>query len=446
MHMLEKVKLRIRPSRADAARAEKIRQFVVGRLEKVVPHDVEIGMMGSVAKGTNLATNRELDIFLLIPRKLTHEQMTKKGLAWAKKAMRGEKTEIGYANHPYLKAHKDGYKIDIVPSYKIENAERLGSAVDRSQLHTSYVNSHLNDSQKDEVRLLKQFAKTLGVYGAELKVEGFSGYLCEILIMQYGSFVGVLEAAAKWGKCPALDLQGLHPKTDLRKMFDAPMIVIDPVDAKRNVSAVVSQTSLSRFIYAARAYLKKPSEEFFFREKEVHSAPKLRAIISSRDTKCLVIFFRSPELVEDILWPQLKKTATALAKAFERAEVRVFGHYFWSDGENALIMFELMDWKLPGVKRCAGPAIWLSKDVELFTKRHSDALNLHLEHERIVAVERRTLKTPELVLQLAVKEGESLGIPAKFLKALRNGKIGGANDLLRPPYLEVASDYFTRRV
>jgi len=224
------------------------------------------------------------------------------------------------------------------------------------------------------------------------------------------------------------------------------MIVIDPVDGKRNVSAVVSQTSLSRFVYAARAYMRKPSEEFFFREKEVHSAPRLRQLIAARDTKCIVVFFPSPPLVEDILWPQLKKTSSILAKSLEKAEVRVFGNYFWSDGEKALILFELMDWKLPGVKRCLGPAIWFSKDVELFAKKHSNALNLHLEHEKIVAVERRLGKTPEGVLKDAMAGGKSLGIPEKFLVALRKSRMGGANELLKPPYLEVASDYFTRRV
>ena len=28
----------------------------------------------------------------------------------------------------------------------------------------------------------------IGVYGAEIKVGGFSGYLCELLVMKYGGF------------------------------------------------------------------------------------------------------------------------------------------------------------------------------------------------------------------------------------------------------------------
>lgn len=444
--MLEGVKSRLRPKRDETEQIEAIRKFVFSRLEKVIPKDVEIGLMGSVSKGTNLSGNRELDIFLLVPRKLSHERMTTLGLSWAKKAMKGEKTEIGYANHPYLKVRKGGFKIDIVPSYKIENAEKLGSAVDRSQLHTKYVNSHLSESQKDGVRLLKQFAKTLGVYGAELRVEGFSGYLCEILVMKYGSFDDVLAAAAKWGKRPTIDIEGGRGQDELCKLFDAPLIVIDPVDRKRNVSAVVSQTSLSRFILAARQYVKKPSPEFFLKEKEVHSVAALRKMIAERDTASVALFFKPPELVEDILWPQLKKTTLALIAHIERAEFRVFGHYFWSDGERALIFIELMKDRLPGVIRRQGPAVWFEKDVDAFIAKHSRAMNLHLEHEKIVAVEKRAVRTPEQAIKAALSESETSGIPPKFAIALKRAKYGKSPDLLKGPYAEVASDYFSRHI
>jgi tRNA nucleotidyltransferase (CCA-adding enzyme) len=36
--------------------------------------------------------------------------------------------------------------------------------------------------------------KGTGVYGAEAKVEGFSGYLTELLVINYGSFPKALEA------------------------------------------------------------------------------------------------------------------------------------------------------------------------------------------------------------------------------------------------------------
>jgi tRNA adenylyltransferase (EC 2.7.7.25) len=52
--------------------------------------------------------------------------------------------------------------------------------------------SNLHREQKDEVRLLKKFMKGIGVYGAEIKVKGFSGYVAELLVYFYDSFRNVL--------------------------------------------------------------------------------------------------------------------------------------------------------------------------------------------------------------------------------------------------------------
>lgn len=99
--------------------------------------------------------------------------------------------------------------------------------------------------------------KNQGIYGAEIRVEGFSGYLCELLITHYDSFINLVKEAAKWEIPTIIDVESYHPKKDLTKVFTkAPMIVIDPVDKSRNVAAVVSSTSLSIFIFACRQFLK----------------------------------------------------------------------------------------------------------------------------------------------------------------------------------------------
>ena len=41
---------------------------------------------------------------------------------------------------------------------------------------------------KGEVRMLKKFFLQIGVYGAEIAKEGFSGYVSEVLISYFGSF------------------------------------------------------------------------------------------------------------------------------------------------------------------------------------------------------------------------------------------------------------------
>lgn len=446
--LLGSVRERIRPTSEERALLHKVHATLAQRLHKVVPHDVEIGLMGSAAKGTALRGNRELDIFILMPRAWHLEDMQKKGLDWAKRAMKGLKTELNYAQHPYLKVYISGIKADLVPSYKLSNLERLGSAVDRSQLHTKWVNARLDERLRDDIRLLKQFFKCLGVYGAQTRVEGFSGYLCELLVINYGGFVPTLRAMAGWKMPHAIDTQKHHAEGHAIKTFpNTPLVVIDPVDAQRNVAAVVSRTSMARTVLAAREFVEKPSPAFFFREKEVHSAVKLRKIISSRKTHTLLLSFPAPKQVEDVLWPQLRKSAQSLTAVLERAEFRVFGHYFFSDGERALILFETMEKELPCVRRAAGPQVWLHKDVKAFLARHKKAANLHVEHERVVAITRRECRTPKEQLEKALAKAEKIGIPAPFARAMRKRKWGTAHDLLKDAACrEVASDYFSRRL
>ncbi len=446
--LLDPIRRELKPTAEEMARLESVERTIKTRLKKVVPTDVEIGLMGSAAKGTALRGNQELDIFILMPKSWPLDDMQKKGLQWAKTAMRGLKTELNYAQHPYLKVHMDGIKVDLVPSYKLHNFEKLGSAVDRSQLHTVWVNARLHEQGRDDVRLLKQFFKALGVYGAQTRVEGFSGYLCELLVIHYGGFAQALHAMKDWKMPVALDPAHHHPEAAVLKHFpNTPLVVIDPVDENRNVAAVVSRTSMSRAVLASRTFMQEPSRAFFFREKEVHSPAKLRQMIKARGTKTLVLFMPAPDLVEDVLWPQLRKCAQSLIGVLERAEFRVFGHYFWSDGERALVLIELMEDNLPAVRRAAGPQVWLAKDVAAFISRHEKDANLHVEHERVVAIAKREGRTAKEVLEKAMKKAERIGVPAPFARAMRKKTWGTAMDLLSAQALrEVAADYFSRRL
>ena len=87
------------------------------------------------------------------------------------------------------------------------NATQLKSAVDRTLLHTKYITSHLKEEQKSEVLLLKKFMSEIKTYGSEFKVGGFAGYLCELLILKYGTFEKLLENAQYWDYGTIIDLE-----------------------------------------------------------------------------------------------------------------------------------------------------------------------------------------------------------------------------------------------
>ncbi|MFA5106446.1 MAG: CCA tRNA nucleotidyltransferase [Candidatus Micrarchaeia archaeon] len=436
---------RIVPSPAEEKRHMSIANKAIALAFAVVPNSIGIALTGSSAKGTSLSGSTDIDIFLLFPLTYPKHELSFLGLEYAKRAFRGRKTEIGYANHPYLRAWLGGYKIDVVPSYRIENASQLSSAVDRSPLHTKYVNSSLTRAQKNDVRLLKAFAKALGVYGAEARVEGFSGYLCELLVIKYGSFQGVLEAASAWNS-PVIDIAGHHGHDKARQMFpQAAMVAIDPVDPNRNVSAVVSATSLYRLVYASRKFLQSPGMEYFFPKKQAANPESLGKIIRSRGTEIVAIEIQSPALVNDILWPQLKKTTLALRAHLEKHGFAPFGHYFYSDNENCLMLVECSHGSVPAIRKVTGPAVHMRAACEDFARKHRGSYDTHIEHDRIVSIEPSAFTTCWQALEDFARSPEKHGVPANFVPLLGSARKVGLARLLSEKYLFVAADYFTRK-
>jgi tRNA nucleotidyltransferase (CCA-adding enzyme) len=65
-HVLESVK----PIQKEIEESKFTINDVMGRLMKYTPKDVEILLAGSVARGTQIRGNSDIDIFLLFPRKM----------------------------------------------------------------------------------------------------------------------------------------------------------------------------------------------------------------------------------------------------------------------------------------------------------------------------------------------------------------------------------------
>ena len=175
---------RVRPGPAERARLIETSNAIISRIDGLAKErkiSLRAMLVGSAARSTWLAQDHDLDIFLGVP--------PDGDLAAALEVARSVAPdhEEKYAEHPYVHAWVDGFDVDLVPCYLVEDASCLKSAVDRTPFHTRYVSQRIA-GREDDVLLLKQFMKGIDVYGSELKVGGFSGYLAELLVLYYGSF------------------------------------------------------------------------------------------------------------------------------------------------------------------------------------------------------------------------------------------------------------------
>ncbi|HYT00787.1 MAG TPA: CCA tRNA nucleotidyltransferase [Thermoplasmata archaeon] len=363
MSVEDKILARIRPAPEEEARIEKAVKSLLDRIAASLQAKgwtAKPFLAGSVAKGTHL-TGTEIDVFVAFPPDLPRADLETRGLALGTLLERGEHR---YAEHPYTRGWYGGFEVEIVPCYRITDASQRMSAVDRTPLHVDYVLGRIKEGQADEIRLLKAWAEGVGVYGAEAKVLGFSGYLCELLVLKSGTFRGVLENSLAWRKGEVVELDRAAGRA-----FSEPLVVVDPVDPNRNVGSAVSVEQLAVFVHAAREYLRAPTDRFFFpRPAKAMTIPKLRALAKIRGGGLLAIAIPAPAVTEDVLYPQLRKAHRAFLDTFHRAGFQVFDSHFDMAGKNAIFLFEFAVDALPRALRHEGPPVWVKNAKDFLDK------------------------------------------------------------------------------
>lgn len=330
-------------------------------------------MVGSVARKTCVHGDRDLDVFMLFDPALPREDLEREGLAlaWSIAKQYTDTIREKYAEHPYLNATIDGFDVDLVPCYQVLEATGIQSAVDRTPFHNRYISARIGDFT-DDVLLLKQFVKAGGVYGSDQMTEGFAGYLCELLVLHHGGFHNLLAAAAGWKPGMFIDIE-----QHAAKWFDEPLVVIDPVDPCRNVSASVSDTKLLEFIELCQGYLKSPSQWFFYRPPIcILTEEEVSALLKGRESAFLAITLKTPPYIEDIVVPQLRKSLHTLVDLLKRHEFVVARADTWMLEDRSMLLFELLVDTLPVIRFHAGPPVTAHVNAAKFIEKyiHSDII------------------------------------------------------------------------
>lgn len=416
------------PSEEERRRTLRFSGDLAERLENELKRsgfEAEVQVEGSIAKDTWLAGEKDIDLFILIPKRYGREAFDEV-LKVAKKVA-GEDYLEAYAEHPYIQAEIEDFIVDFVPSFKLERAEEAISSVDRTPFHTIYMKERLTPEAKNEVRLVKRFMRGIGTYGAEIKVGGFSGYLCEVLTLHYGAFVELLRATSNWEERVLADLEGYYEGKErkAREIFQEPLIVIDPVDKGRNVASAVRMNELNEFIAASRKFLKKPSLDFFYPEKaEPLSFEELSKTMKDRGSTLVFLKTGVVRAVPDVLWGQLYKSQRALRNLVRRHKFTVIRDDVWSDEEVATVfVFELHSRSLPMVEKHLGPPVRKKDDCERFLEKHLGSKQIvsgpRVEGDRWVVERRRKYTDVADLLRQELKDRrENTGIASLVSQAL----------------------------
>lgn len=388
----------IKPSSKQDVQEKKIVDTIIKKINNTPGKHKKAILAGSFARGTNLKDSKDFDIFVLYPPETLQTEFVEEGLTLGKQVFKGNFWEKAYSQHPHIRGIIDGYKIEVVPAYDILDLKNMISAVDRTPHHQKYMQTNLSGKQKDEVRLLKYFLRKINCYGSDAQYEGFAGYLCELLVIYYKDFLGVLQAVSNWSMPVKLAVVGeQHQFLD---NYNDSLVVIDPVDDNRNVGAAVSQTTISKFIVASRKFLENPSIDFF-KKRVVRQLTYHQLVGVIESVPMVVVQINVKDMLKDIVWSKVKSLNKKLVSFIENNDFSVLRSeiYYTENNDYAYVFLMLNNLETPSLKKQEGPFVSDIVSADNFINNSRGLFGPYVKEDRLFIIKHTQRTNIKQILQ-----------------------------------------------
>ena len=413
---------------------QKSKKEIADRVYKLVEKEIqkyseviELEFGGSYAKDTWLSKNADIDIFIKFKKNVSEEKLENISKEIGFESLKKYSPYVRYSQHPYVEAKIKDTKINIVPCYDVKIGE-WKSAADRSPFHTKFMKKSLTLKMKNEVRILKTFLKSNKIYGAEIAKQGFSGYISEVLILEFGSFENLIKSISK------IKENQIIGKTS--KSFDTSIIVIDPIDSNRNLAAAISNENIGKFILICRALKQKPSLEFF-------KTKKLK-ISNKFWNNLLVVKFEFKTRSPDIIWGQIKRATSTLSTQLELGGFTVLRSKSHTDQQKeAYLIFFLESPKIAEIYQKKGPEFFREDSTHSFiSKNLKDAELVWVGNNRkVISLEKRKHTDAANFMKEFLKKNLQVGIPKGLQNDFKRGfKVFLGNKTLSKSIKEEAAE------
>tara|TARA_Y100000034_G_scaffold129475_1_gene186017 strand:+ start:4390 stop:5604 length:1215 start_codon:yes stop_codon:yes gene_type:complete len=357
-----KILKEIKPTVKEKQRVKKIIESVLKGI-KIKEAKLELG--GSYAKDTFLTGGYDIDIFVKFP----YKKYKDKDLSEILHKRLSKKHKRVHGSRDYFQLQKKGYTFEFIPVLDIKDSLYAKNITDVSPLHKRWVKKHLKKC--DEVRLIKKFCRAQNVYGAESYIKGFSGYVLEILIVNYGSFFNLIKAVSKWKLPLYIDVGKYYrSKKDAFKKINKSkrqndLVIVDPTQKDRNASAAISKEKINTFVKSCREYLRNPSDEFFL-EKKIRIKD---LIIESGENRLLLGKVKPLKGKKDIVGSKVLKVYDYLGKKLKKHEFTILKSN-WHFNKESLIYYIIKDEILSEKVIHKGPPLKQKKHVKEFRNKY----------------------------------------------------------------------------
>ena len=409
--ILNKAKKIVIPPKKLENDISKVAKFTFDLVRKEVskfPEIMEVEFGGSYAKGTWFTDKADVDIFIKFNKSTSEKKFTEIAKKIGFNSLKKYNPYVRYSDHPYVEAKIQRTKVNVVPCYQVQKG-KWQSAADRSPFHTKFMLESLTGQMKDDIRLLKSFLKSNRIYGAEIARQGFSGYVAEVLVWNYGSFESVVKSIAR------IEPNKVIGKSS--KKFETSIVIMDPIDSNRNLAAAISAENVGKFVLLCRAFLKKPSIEFF--KLKTNYLPK------NNLKNVLTIKFNYKPRSPDIVWGQAKRAANALAIQLELEGFKVLRNAATTDERNEInLIFLLQSLRISEDRIKGGPDFFSRLDSDRFiTMNIKDTKIMWVgSNRKILSLEKRKYNDAKKFLNDLLKKNlNKSGIPKGLKGDIKKG-------------------------
>lgn len=384
------------------AQVSDVPQGVVDRINKVlVEQDVHAEAMlgGSFAKGTFLEGDHDIDVFVRFAASYPDKKLAdllEQVLAFAHpKRIHGSRD--------YFQFDLDGFAFEVVPVLRVDQAADARNVTDVSPLHVAHVRAAIAAKPllAADIRLAKRFCKSAKVYGAESYVNGFSGHVLDNLVLHYGSFLGLLLAAASWPDTVFIDPAG--SRKDASYLNEAkrsgPLVLLDPIQPDRNAAAALSIERFRMFRERAKAFLAAPEVSFF--QVVPLGKEQVQKWFSDRPFLCYTLVPLDGS--KDVVGTKLLKAHQFLVKTAKSCGFSVVADGFEFSGRQAFAFLVVKDEPLSVLAEHRGPPLTVAQDADRFRAAH-ESHEIREVAGRLVALVPRPARTLKKLFSLVVND------------------------------------------
>jgi tRNA nucleotidyltransferase (CCA-adding enzyme) len=390
--ILKEVLNEITPDESEKPLVKEVNAFLKGVREGLKKNKIsaKVVLGGSFAKDTWLKGDHDVDVFVALAQKHKNDDLS--GLL--EKVLKPWNPERIHGSRDYFQI-SNGINFEIVPVLQILRPSQAGNVTDFSIKHVQWVNTK-GKNLKNDIRLMKKFCKSQGVYGAESYIRGFSGHVIDLLIIQHGGFIKLLKASQKWQPKTIIDPKNTYKGKALFHLNESktqgPLVLIDPVQPDRNAAAALVQEHYDKFIKSAKKFLDNPSKSMFVAKKVDFEKLKGQG--------ALVVSVNSVKAKEDVAGTKLVKAFGFILNEFERHDFKVANYgWEWDKEKNAKFWFRTKEKKLSATAKRIGPPTKIEDHAKKFKKKFRTA---KVVKGKLVAVVKRKYTTPQAVLKNAL--------------------------------------------